>query len=367
MRSAALLLVLASACAAPGDGPPDPPDPSGDPDAGQPDPDAEPGTEPDAGAPDAAPEPHPLPPLAAGLATLAGAPTAGHIDGERGLARFANPVNVTVLPDSAVLVCDFDTGQLRRVAADGATTTLVTPPAGFARPFGAALDGDRVWIQTDRNAAGAPGGALWKLDLDGPSLELVRDDAGRYRGMAVRDDGKLVLADQLRHVVDVLDPATGSITRLAGTDGADGLVDDAGADARFDLPVDVIAVPGNAVLVADYGNGAIRRVDADGEVTTFATGLTTPSGLARGADGAIFVSDPDAGVIHRLSADGATRTTFAGSGTAGHADDADPLAGQLHGLEGIDVSDDGAYLFVADGSRGEDVPYHYVRRVSLAP
>ncbi len=344
MRAAPLTLVLFAACVAPGPG------------ADSPDADlADPGG-PDAGV---------LPPLGEGLVTLAGSSQPGYVDGDRAVARFANPVNVVALADGAVLVCDFDNGRLRRVDGDGQTSTLVETPAGFARPFGAVRDRDVVWIQTDRNAAGEPGGALWKLELDGPTLHLIRDDAGRYRGLAVRADGKLVLADQQRHVIDVLDPDDGAITRLAGMPQATGQVDDAGTAARFDTPLDVIALPDNDVLVADHGNGAIRRVTAAGVVSTFTTGLASPAGLARGADGTIYVSDPEAGVVRRLDAAGTTMTTFAGSGEAGHGDDADPRAGQLHGLEGIDVSVDGAYLFVADGSRGEDLPYHFVRRISI--
>ena len=58
-------------------------------------------------------------------------------------------------------------------------------------------------------------------------------------------------------------------------------------------------------------------------------------------------------------------TTVAGTGTRGYLDAEDPLAAQLFGLEGIDVSADGSYLYVADGSGGEDLPYHRVRRLTL--
>ena len=136
-----------------------------------------------------------------------------------------------------------------------------------------------------------------------------------------------------------------------------------GADARFMLPTDVAVLPGDVILVADLGNNAIRQVTLGGAVTTYAAGLTSPQGLAVAPDGTLYITEPDAGTIRHH--DGVTLTLVAGSGAPGYADDPDPLAGQLHGLEGLDVSADGQYLYVANGTRGEDLPYHFVRRVTL--
>jgi hypothetical protein len=62
---------------------------------------------------------------------------------------------------------------------------------------------------------------------------------------------------------------------------------------------------------------------------------------------------------------GGTVETVAGNGTAGYADSDDPLAAQLYGLEGLGVTPDGSTVFVADGGRGEAVPYNRVRSVKL--
>ncbi len=319
---------------------------------------------PDAGVLDAAsPDAGELPPLGAGLATLSGAATSGYVDGARGVARFDNPVNIAALADGGVVVADFYNSRLRRVDADGTTSTLVTTPVGFLRPFGLARAGTTLWVQTDRNSTAASGGALWRVDLTVPSITLEYDNLGVYRGVAVLSDGRLVLSNHVRHVVSIYDPTTDTLTPLAGALDQPGNVDATGADARFMLPTDVAVLPGDVIVVADLGNGAIRRVTLDGVVTTYATGLTSPQGLAVAPDGTLYITEPDSGTIRHH--DGATLTLVAGTGTPGYADDPDPLAGQLHGLEGLDVSTDGQYLFVANGSRGEDLPYHFVRRVSL--
>ncbi|HUQ06761.1 MAG TPA: hypothetical protein VM261_29865 [Kofleriaceae bacterium] len=362
-----LSLVLATlvACTGGGGGGPDP-DP-GDVDAGSnPSPDAA-NPSPDAG-PDAPPMVEELPPLTDGLRTLSGASVPGRVDGIRTIARFNNPVNVATDGAGGVVVCDFDNGILRRVDASGTATTPITMPTGFARPFGAVRSGTTLFIQTDRSTAGTATGALWKIDLATNVATLVRDNFGRYRGLGVLSDGRLVGAEYLQHVVSIIDPTTGVATVLAGTPGQSGLVNAGGADARFSTPYDVVVVPGDDIVVADFANHVVRKVSLDGNVVTLAgTGFTSPQGLARGTDGTIYVSDPGAAKILAIAASDNAVTTVAGTGTPGYLDDNNPLVAQLYGLEGIDVSADGAYLFVADGTGGEDVPHHRIRRITLTP
>ena len=58
---------------------------------------------------------------------------------------------------------------------------------------------------------------------------------------------------------------------------------------------------------------------------------------------------------------------LAGDGQAGFLDATDPLQARFYGLEGLDVSSNGRYLYVADGDRGEGKSYHRVRRIDLGP
>ena len=55
----------------------------------------------------------------------------------------------------------------------------------------------------------------------------------------------------------------------------------------------------------------------------------------------------------------------AGDGTAGYLDADEPMAARFYGLEGLAVTPDGAQLYVADGSRGEALPFNRLRIVSL--
>ncbi len=322
-------------------------------------------------------------PLIEGLTTLAGAGIVGNYDGDRDTALFNNPVNLVMTSDGNMIVADFDNGLVRLLTPEGDVTTINQPPEVevFVRPFGLAIDGDTLYVQTDGNSLGQPGppgGALWRMPLAGGVPELVRDNIGRCRGIALLADGRLVLSDHQAHIVQIFDPTSGALTPLAGTPGTAGFADLQGAAARFDQPYDVLVLADDTVLLADFGNQRLRQIDLEGNVSTYAgTGdagsddgalleatFHSPLALAQDSVGTIYVTDTGSHLIRRIVADQVA--TIAGNGTGGWKDDADPLAGQLFGIEGIDVAEETGYLYIADGTRGDEVlPYHRIRRLTL--
>jgi sugar lactone lactonase YvrE len=240
------------------------------------------------------------------------------------------------------------------------------------------LSGSDLFVETDGNSLGQPGGALWKLRGDGGEPQLIRDDAGRPRGLARLSDGRIVIADYEAHVVRTLDPSSNTLTTLAGQVGQPGMVNGSGTTARFNSPYDVVVLSDDSIIVSDYGNHCLRKVTTTGEVTTFAGQAGTsgqadgavgtsrfnqPQGLALGPDGTIYVSDSGNFLIRKIA--GGNVSTLAGDGSPGFSDATDPLSGELFGMEGLDVSPDGKYLYIADGNRGEDGPYNRVRRLTL--
>jgi len=333
--------------------------------------------DPDAGAPELACEP---PAFTTGVSTLGGCGVSGAADGPRGTGTFANPVNVLAGPDGEVIVADFDNDRVRVIDADGEVRTLVQLD-GFAKPFGLALGADgAVYVQTDDNDAGEHSietGTIWRVELDGGDPTVVARDLGRPRGLLALPDGRLVLSDYYHHDLRLLDPDTGAVTPLAGKRGTSGWIDATGVAARFEMPYGLALLPDGRVAVADLGNHRIRAVALDGTVSTLAGSGTAgdadglaavarfehPQGLAIDAAGTLYITDTDNHVVRRLR-DGAV-TTVVGSGTAGWLDSAELRDAQLYGLEGLAVAEDGETLWIADGSRGEDVPYHRVRVVAL--
>ena len=340
---------------------------------------------PDAGAPDAPDLPDgpdggiDVPPFTNGVSTLSGAAEPGYVDGPRGEARFANPVNVAVAPDGMVYVADFDNGKLRAVDATGRTSTLIALQ-GFQRPFGMIFASDgTLYVSTDRDPQGVHGpmtGTIWKVDLGAKTATPIAARIGRPRGLAVLPSGQIVAADYMHHVVQLVDPVTGVVVPLAGAWDASGLVNGIGGAARFSSPYGVAVVNGE-IVVADRGNHQLRKIGLDGRVSAFAgTGVAgyadgalataqfnLPQGLAVTAGGDLYLTDLDNFRIRRIS--GGAVDTIAGNGSAGHADSDDRLAAQFFGLEGLSVAADGSMVFVADGGRGESVPYNRVRSIKL--
>jgi DNA-binding beta-propeller fold protein YncE len=345
------------------------------------------GAVPDAEIPDAdltLPDAEPacaLPPFTGGVSTLTGCSERGHRDGARGYALFSNPVNVALGPDGAVYVADFDNHAIRVVDADGATRTLVRR-AGFERPFGLAFAADgTLYVSTDRNDSAehsAQTGTVWRVNRNTGAATVVVRNVGRPRGLAVLADGRIVLSDYLHHTVRLLDPTTGAITPLAGATDVSGAVDGTGAAARFFGPYGVAVLGDGRIAVADLFNHRIRAVALDGAVTTIAgTGaegaadgaalsatFAHPQDVAVDDGGDLYIADVSNYVVRRLAA--GQVTTLVGSGQPGWQDDADLRTAELHGLEGLDVAPSGATLWIADGSRGEDLPHHRIRVVELA-
>ena len=318
-----------------------------------------------------------LPPLGVGVITLAGSSEHGAVDGLRGAARFWNPVNVALGPDGNLYVADYDNNLVRTIDSDGRVRTLVRQ-AGFEHPFGLAFTPDgTLYVETDVNDLGERStttGTLWRVARDGRATVLARD-LGRPRGMIALADGRLFLADPEHHVVRVYDPLNNRTIDLAGEYDRPGFADGEGSSARFNAPVDVARV-GDAVIVADRENHRLRAVTLDGRVTTFAGGAMAgtvdgdrmtarfmrPQALASDGAGNLFVTDLDSYVLRRVSSDGVV-STFAGDGRSGFAAALEPRQAQFFGLEGVDVSPDGATLYVADGNRGGSGDYHRVRRI----
>jgi len=319
------------------------------------------------------------PPLTDGVATLAGWSTPGNVDGPRNQALFDNPVNVAVTGDGDVLVADFGNSQIRKVSPEGDVSTISQPPGEgmFVRPFGMAIDGSTLYVQTDGNSLGQPGGALWRMSVAGSAPELLRDNVGRARGLAVLPDGRVVLADYEAHVLRLFNPENGTLTLLAGAENQPGMVNATGAEAKFNIPYDLVVIDTGDLLVSDFGNNRIRRVTVDGVVTSYAgsgspgmsngsldtASFNAPQGLALKSDGTIFITDTGNFSVRRISGDQVSQV--AGDGSPGYLDSENPMEAEIYGLEGVDIDPTGTYLYVADGNRGEDGPYHRVRRCTL--
>lgn len=95
-----------------------------------------------------------------------------------------------------------------------------------------------------------------------------------------------------------------STTTVAGSAGASGSQNGTGAAARFNRPQGLALSPSGDLYIADTDNGAIRKMTPSGVVTTVATGLVTPQFLAYAPSGNIYVSETSQNRIKKIEPNG---------------------------------------------------------------
>ncbi|MCK6509627.1 hypothetical protein L6R29_06650 [Myxococcota bacterium] len=188
------------------------------------------------------------------------------------------------------------------------------------------------------------------------------------RGIAFDKNGTLFVADTGNHAIRKVDPQ-GQVSLIAGN-GVAGFSDGTGKMAQFDEPTDLVIDSANNLYVADSQNHRIRKVDDKGVVTTFAgAGLAdfldgkaqqarfkAPRGLLLDGAGNLYVADAFNHRIRKIDAQGNV-STLAGTGNAGFKDDTG-LNAQLYRPSGLALDNKGDLMIV-------DTENKRVRKLSL--
>ena len=154
--------------------------------------------------------------------------------------------------------------------------------------FAAAFSGcgDSSVSQADSVVAFA-GGAGGPGFFDGSPADPVRFNSSS--GVAVTTTGDRFVADTENHLIRKID-ASGNVTTFAGAFGAAGSADGTGPAARFNQPSGITAV-GTVLFLCDTGNHTIRRISASGVVTTLAGSAGAP-GFTDGTGAVARFSSP---------------------------------------------------------------------------
>ena len=193
--------------------------------------------------------------------------------------------------------------------------------------------------------------------------------AADVRGFLVADTGN----DAIRRVLP-----NGTITTVAGL-GTPGYSGDGGrgAFAQLNAPSDVSSVAGGALLIADAGNGVIRRLSPGGVITTVAGAapgapskppsrsptpatdvhLANPQGVAAVPGGGFLIADTAQNLVLKVSTDGLL-SVVAGTGVPGAIGDGRPAVfARLNQPTRVLPTADGGFLIL-------DLGNQRVRRVS---
>ena len=263
--------------------------------------------------------------------TLAGSGAPGAMDGPKREASFSDPFGVAVDSKGNVFVADGgENNCIRAITTKGIVAKIAGSTEGFVD------------------------GRLEASSFNTPS------------GLAIDRRGSVIIADTSNNRIRKLD-VDGNVTTVAGA-GEAGFKDGPAKECRFDGPIAVAVDDKGIIFVADSYNDRIRKIAADGTVTTLAgkgsPGLIngsgeaaqfdTPCGVAVDREGNLFVADTGNDAIRKISPSGEV-TTFAG-GRRGHADGSGSESG-FNQPTGIAITHDG-FLFVTDEGGGR------VRRIT---
>ncbi|MFI7292020.1 RICIN domain-containing protein [Streptomyces anulatus] len=277
------------------------------------------------------------------ISTVAGTGVSGFA-GENDAALSAQlklPYGIAVDSTGTLYFSDYSNHRVRRVTTDGKISTVAgTGSAGY----------------------GGDGGPAATAQLNCP------------REVAVDSAGTVYVADAANNRIRKI-TTDGKISTVAGT-GAAGSGGDNGpaASAQLNKPFGVAVDSTGALYIAEFGSHRIRRVTADGKITTFAgTGvagsggdggpagsaqLNTPYAVVMDRDDAVYIADSGNHRVRKVGSDGKI-STVAGTGAAGFGgDDGPATAAKLNKPYGI-VLDTTGTLYISEYAN------HRVRRVAV--
>lgn len=264
-----------------------------------------------------------------------GPATAAGLDGAAGLAADG---------EGNVYVAETRNRRVRRIDRSGIITTVAgTAASARARkrrrnvadshmgcPAGLAVDETGNVFVTDGDDD-----SVWRIDPSGAVTQLPGTGQdpdigdGEPSGVTVDSAGNVFVADPAHHRVRKIAP-NGSVSMVAGT-GEDGYSGDGGlaTEAKLGEPRGLAVDAAGNLYVADWMWNVIRKVDAEGVITTIAgtweesfagdggpaihAKLWGPMGLALDADGNLYVADAGNRRIRRIDRAGIINTV-AGTG-----------------------------------------------------
>ncbi len=312
------------------------------------------------------------------ITTIAGNGTYGY-SGDGGPATSAqikSPMSVFLDAAGDVYFTDSDSYALRRVTPDGRITTVAivsgaTGTVDASGNFYEAISWANAVYKTrpDGTATVVAGG--YEAGYSGDGGPATSAQLSSPWGLAVDQAGNLYIADTGNYRVRKV-AVDGTITTVAGN-GTYGSWGDGGqATSAGVAPQNVAVDAAGNLFIVDMYNRRVRKVVADGTITTLAGGgagnsgdggpataaqLAGPRGLTADGSGNFYFADSGSNRIRRVGADG-TISTVAGTGVAGGAGDGGPaISAQLNAPRGVAL-DSAGNLYIADTGN------HGVRKVA---
>ena len=258
----------------------------------------------------------------------------GTFYGDGGLATaagFYNPGDIARDAAGNTYVADYSNGRIRKINSAGIISTVAgTGSLGYS-----------------------PDGTM-------------ATDANIYlSGMTVDAAGNIYISENGNGLVRKIN-TDGVISTVAGQNGVFGYSGDGGAatDAQISYCGSMTVDAAGNLLIVDYGNNVVRKVNTAGIISTVAgnggTGYTGDGGPATNAQfmqivsvqtdasNNIYVSDFSAQVIRKINSSGII-STYAGTGTAGYSgNNGAATAAKLRGPYGIYMDNTEGKLYISE-------------------
>jgi sugar lactone lactonase YvrE len=321
------------------------------------------------------------------ITTVAGT-GADRYSGDGGVATNASlywPSDVKVDAFGNLLIADYYNNRVRKVDTNGIITTVAgTGARGYSGDGVAASNASvylptGVFVDTSGNLFIADYGnnRVRKVDTNGiistvagngvagssgDGVAATNAELNGPWGVLVDASGNVFFSDCNNQLIREVE-TNGMIHSIAGN-GLEGYSGDgeAATNASLSYPSGITLDASGNLLIADYGNNRIRKVDSNGVITTTVGGgtqglgdggpatnasLNNPSGVALDGSGNLFIADTDNNRIREVQANGLI-TTVAGTGGAGYSGDGGAATdASLLGPCGV-AADNSGNLFVAD-------------------
>jgi hypothetical protein len=270
--------------------------------------------------------------------------------------------------------------RLVRIARDG-SRTFVAPGINVDDEILPLPDGSMLFtrynaidrLRPDGSIVRFAGTGRYNEESSGDGGPATAAEIGLVHGLSRFPDGSIAFADgsRIRRVAP-----DGIITTIAGS-GAYGFGGDGGpaTAAALGMPGDVLPAGDGGFLIADTYNGRVRRVSAQGVISTIAgtnkadifesfgdggpataAGLALPQHLARLPDGSLLIGEWQR--IRRVSPDGTISTIYDAQAVRAHR--LGDFAGRYGDtIEAMDATREGGIAVIVAGFR--------LRALYLAP
>ncbi len=283
-----------------------------------------------------------------------------------------------------IYVCDYGNRRVRKINTSGTISTIAgTGSYGYSGDGGPAT---AAQITNPLCLALDAGGnlligfmeAIRKIDASGVISTYAGNGSYGYSGdggdataaslssvrsIVIDAGGNIIFSDQGNNCIRKITPS-GTITTIAGT-GTAGFSGDGGAAtaAQLSLPFGLAINGSGELIMTDYGNNRIRKINTSGVIYTIAgigyygfagdggpataAQFRAPTGIAIDPGGNIYISDAINQRVRKISTSGIISTKF-GTGVIGYNGDGIPASSAtLAGPAGIMIDASGN-VYVSD-------------------